>query len=83
MGGRTGVGHSQTAALRDPRNLSGWSTAKETTMKRFLKNVFAVLRKTNEPKSAEAAKRPSPTPLLEVRSQVKAGSFSLGSGPKV
>ena len=44
-------------------------------MKRFLKNVFAVLGKTNEAKSAEAPKRPSPTPALEVRSQVKAGEI--------
>jgi hypothetical protein len=44
-------------------------------MKRFLKSVFAILNKTNETKSTAAPKRPSPTPLLEVRSQVKAGSF--------
>jgi hypothetical protein len=42
-------------------------------MKRFLQSVFAILTKTNEPKSAAAPKRPSPTPSLEVRSQVKAG----------
>jgi hypothetical protein len=80
MGCRSGVGHKQTAALRDPRNLNGWSTAKETTMKRFFKSMFAVLRKKNEPKSAEIPKRPEPTPLLEVRSQVKAGGFSMSSG---
>jgi hypothetical protein len=49
-------------------------------MNRFLKSVFAVLKKTNEPKSAQAAKRP--TPLLEVRSQVKAGSYNLASTVK-
>jgi hypothetical protein len=46
-------------------------------MKRFLKSVFAILKKTNEPKSAEAAKRSNPTPALGVRSQVKAGSWSI------
>jgi hypothetical protein len=43
-------------------------------MKRFLQSVFAILRKTTESKSAAAPRRPSPTPSLEVRSQVKAGS---------
>jgi hypothetical protein len=43
-------------------------------MKRFLKSVFAILRKTNEPRSAAAPRRRSATPLLEVRSQVKAGA---------
>jgi hypothetical protein len=47
-------------------------------MKRFLKSVFAILKKTNESKSAAAPKRPSATPLLEVRSQVKAG-IEVGS----
>jgi hypothetical protein len=47
-------------------------------MKRFLKNVFAILRKTSEAKSAKAPQRPSPAPGLEVRSQVKAGSWSMG-----
>jgi hypothetical protein len=42
-------------------------------MKRFLKSMFVILRKTNEAKSAKAPKRPTPTPALEVRSQVKAG----------
>jgi len=42
-------------------------------MKRFLNNVFAVLRKTNESKPSTRPERPSPTPMLEVRSQVKAG----------
>jgi hypothetical protein len=46
-------------------------------MKRFLKNVFAILKKTNEPKIASAAGRPTATPVLGVRSQVKAGQFSL------
>jgi hypothetical protein len=49
-------------------------------MKRFLKSVFAILKKTNESKSAAAPKRPSPTPALEMRSQVKAGSLQWGSG---
>jgi hypothetical protein len=47
-------------------------------MKRFLKSVFAALRKTKETKSVEASKRPSPTPTLEVRSQVKAGIVIQG-----
>jgi len=58
-------------------NLSGYSVAKETTMKRFLKNVFAILRKTEQTGSAGRPERPNPTPLLEVRSQVKAGGFDL------
>jgi hypothetical protein len=51
----------------------------ETTMKQFLKSMFAVLRKTNEAKTAKALKHPSPTPALELRSQVKAGmkNFSI------
>jgi hypothetical protein len=61
------------------KSSNGCTAAKETTMKRFLKSMFAVLKKTTEPKSAEAAKRPGPTPPLEVRSQVKAGSFSWGA----
>jgi len=49
-------------------------------MKRFLKNVFSILKRTNEAKCAKAPKGPSPTPSLEVRSQVKAGlqPFSWG-----
>jgi len=46
-------------------------------MKRFLKNVFAILRKTEQTGSAGRPERPNPTPLLEVRSQVKAGSYDL------
>jgi hypothetical protein len=46
-------------------------------MKRFLKNVFAILRKTEQIGSAGRTERPNPTPLLEVRSQVKAGSYAL------
>jgi hypothetical protein len=46
-------------------------------MKRFLKTVFAIAKKTNEPKSAAAPRRLPATPLLEVRSQLKAG-ISLG-----
>ena len=46
-------------------------------MKRFLKNVFAILRKTEQTGSAARTERPNPTPLLEVRSQVKAGSYDL------
>jgi hypothetical protein len=42
-------------------------------MKRFLQSVFAIPRMTNETKSAAVPKQPSVTPLLEVRSQVKAG----------
>jgi hypothetical protein len=58
---------------KDHYNPIGCSAAKETTMKRFLNNVFAVLRKTNETKPVTRPERPSPTPMLEVRSQVKAG----------
>jgi hypothetical protein len=58
---------------KDLHNPIGCSAAKETMMKRFLNNVFAVLRKTNESKPATRPERPSPTPMLEVRSQVKAG----------
>jgi hypothetical protein len=42
-------------------------------MKVFLKNVFAILRKTNAAKSPGRPERPSATPALGVRSQVKAG----------
>jgi hypothetical protein len=42
-------------------------------MKRFLKSVLAILRKTNETKSAAGPRRPNTIPLLEVRSRVKAG----------
>jgi hypothetical protein len=49
-------------------------------MKRFLKSLTAVLKKTKEAKLAEAPKRPNPTPLLEVRSQVKAGCPGAGAG---
>jgi hypothetical protein len=49
-------------------------------MKRFLMSLFAVLRKTNEAKSAQTSRRSSPTSALEVRSQVKAGSFQWGVG---
>jgi hypothetical protein len=52
-------------------------------MKRFLQSLFAILKKTNETKSAAAPKRPSATPLLEVRSQVKAGSWSIGANNPV
>jgi hypothetical protein len=48
-------------------------------MKRFLKNVLAVLKKSNESKPAVRTERPGPTPLLEVRSQVKAGSWSISA----
>jgi hypothetical protein len=49
-------------------------------MKRFLQSVFAILKKTNETKSAATPRRPNAAPLLEVRSQVKAGSWSVSSG---
>jgi hypothetical protein len=62
---------------RDAHNLNGCTAAKETMMKRFLKNVFAILRKTEQNGSAGRPERPNPTPLLEVRSQVKAGSYDL------
>jgi hypothetical protein len=57
----------------EPHDPNSCAAAKETTMKRFLKSVFAMLRKTNEAKPAGRPERPNPTPLLEVRSQVKAG----------
>jgi hypothetical protein len=48
-------------------------------MQRFLKNVIAVLKKTNHAKPAECREHPNRTPLPRVRSQVKAGmSFSWG-----
>jgi hypothetical protein len=65
----------QTPAQGEPRNPNGCSVAKETTMKRFLKSLTAVLKKRHEAKSVEASKRPSPTLVLEVRTQVKAGSL--------
>jgi hypothetical protein len=46
-------------------------------MKRILKSVVAVLRKTNHAKPAARPERPSPAPLLVVCSQVKAGEFSI------
>jgi hypothetical protein len=46
----------------------------ETTMKRFLNNVFAALKRTSEPRTADRPQRPSPTPVLEVRSRIKAGT---------
>ena len=49
-------------------------------MKRFLKSVFAILKKTNESKSVASTKRPNRTPSLEVRSQIKAGSLQWGAG---
>ena len=65
--------------LKDLHNLNGCSAAKETTMKRFFKSVFAIVRKTEQTGSAGRPERPNPTPLLEVRSQVKAGGFDLKS----
>jgi hypothetical protein len=62
-----------TLALKNPLNPIGSLAAKETTMKAFLKNVFATLRKTNAAKSPRHPERPSATPALGVRSQVKAG----------
>jgi hypothetical protein len=70
-------------APKEPTILNGCSPARETTMNRFLKNVLAILKKTNEPKSVGRAERPSPTPGLAVRSQVKAGSFNLAANNKV
>jgi hypothetical protein len=46
-------------------------------MKRFLKNVFAILMKSNENKPAARPKGPHPTPGLGVRSQVKAGTETV------
>ena len=45
-------------------------------MIRFLQNVFAILRKTEQTESTGRPERPNPTPLHEVRSQVKAGSWN-------
>jgi hypothetical protein len=39
----------------------------------LLKSVFAILQKTEQTESTGRPERPNPTPLLEVRSQVKAG----------
>jgi hypothetical protein len=50
-------------------------------MKRFLKSVFAVLRKTSEAKLAGRRGRPGAAPWLEVRSQVKAGRKAGGVLP--
>ena len=47
-------------------------------MKRFLKSVFAALRKSDEAQSAARPVRPDRTPLLKVRSQVKAGRKAGG-----
>jgi hypothetical protein len=66
---------------KDPKIPNGCAAAKETTMKRFLQSVFAILRKTKETKSPGRPARQNPTPALEVRSQVKAGtSFQWGIG---
>jgi hypothetical protein len=46
-------------------------------MQRFLKSVFAILRKMKQARSVEASKRPSTASALEVRSQVKAGAIFL------
>jgi hypothetical protein len=46
-------------------------------MKRFFKSVLELLRKTNATKPAGRLERPNPTPLLEVRSQVKAGTIKF------
>jgi len=76
-------GKGERAANGGPNDLhnpNGCSAAKETAMKRFLKNVFAIMRKTNESKPSACSQRPNPTPLVEVRSQVKAGSFQWGVG---
>ena len=70
------------AGPKNPLNPIGSLAAKETTMKVFLQNVFATLRKTNAAKSPRRPERPSTTPALGVRSQVKAGvsSFQWGIG---
>jgi hypothetical protein len=70
-------GTLQKPAPNDPHKPNGSVAAKETTMKRFLQSVFAIPRMSNETKSAASPKRPSTTPLLEVRSQVKAGEFVI------
>jgi hypothetical protein len=44
-------------------------------MKRFLQSVFAILQKTEQTESTGRPERPNPTPLLEVRSQLKAGEI--------
>ena len=49
-------------------------------MKVFLKNVFAILRKTNAAKSPRRPERPSATPALGVRSHAKAGVSSCQWG---
>jgi hypothetical protein len=49
-------------------------------MKRFLQSLTAVLKKKQGAKTSACSQRPNPTPLVEVRSQVKAGSFQWGVG---
>jgi hypothetical protein len=46
-------------------------------MKNLFKRVLAILHRTNHHKSAATAKPPRGAPLLEVRSQVKAGAKGL------
>jgi hypothetical protein len=48
-------------------------------MKRFLKSMFKILWKTEQNGSAARPERPNPKPLFEVRTQVKAGSYSMGA----
>jgi hypothetical protein len=50
-------------------------------MKRFLKNVFAILRKTNDNKAAARPERLNPTPFPKVQSCIKAGSYANTGGP--
>jgi hypothetical protein len=46
-------------------------------MKQFFKSVLVLLRKTNATKPVGRRERPNPTPLLAVRSQVKAGTIKF------
>jgi hypothetical protein len=55
------------------------STAEEATMKRWLGKVFALLRKSNQTRPAVPTERPGRAPALEVRTQVKAGSYNVAT----
>jgi hypothetical protein len=46
-------------------------------MKRWLGKLFALLRKSDEARPATRTERSGRAPALEVRTQVKAGAFSL------
>jgi hypothetical protein len=51
-------------------------------MKKLLKSVFAILRKSDEARPPVRTERPERAPALEVRTQVKAGSWNMGANTK-